>query len=164
MLRLRQLEKSLLSALNESKGRLLDDDRYVTPHTHTCRKVWCKEADWLCQIGKISLQKWWCIILSFNHIRSHYHGFQSCEPLSIAVKVRLQPNCAKYLPIVWHYSWFAWMVVKAFSCLNYNMIITEYRQICCESGLHLDYHYVDSINQWLPCLLPSKVFLWWQSC
>ena len=32
MLRLRQLEKSLLSALNESKGRLLDDDRYVTPH------------------------------------------------------------------------------------------------------------------------------------
>ena len=27
MLRLRQLEKSLLSALNESKGRLLDDDR-----------------------------------------------------------------------------------------------------------------------------------------
>ena len=32
MLRLRQLEKSLLSALNESKGRLLDDDRYVTHH------------------------------------------------------------------------------------------------------------------------------------
>ena len=29
MLRLRQLEKSLLSSLNESKGRLLDNDRLI---------------------------------------------------------------------------------------------------------------------------------------
>ncbi|KAK2144326.1 hypothetical protein NP493_4258g00003 [Ridgeia piscesae] len=37
MLRLRQLEKSLLSALNESKGRLLDDDSIIT-HLETLKK------------------------------------------------------------------------------------------------------------------------------
>jgi hypothetical protein len=29
MLRLRHLEKSLLTALNDVKGRILDDDRFV---------------------------------------------------------------------------------------------------------------------------------------
>ena len=37
MLRLRQLEKSLLSALNESKGRILDDDSIIT-HLETLKK------------------------------------------------------------------------------------------------------------------------------
>ncbi len=36
-LRLRQLEKSLLSALNESKGRILDDDSIIT-HLETLKK------------------------------------------------------------------------------------------------------------------------------
>lgn len=37
MLRLRQLEKSLLTALNESKGRILDDDSIIT-HLETLKK------------------------------------------------------------------------------------------------------------------------------
>lgn len=36
MLRLRQLEKSLLSALNEAKGRILDDDSIIT-HLETLK-------------------------------------------------------------------------------------------------------------------------------
>ena len=36
-LRLRQLEKSLLGALNESKGRILDDDSIIT-HLETLKR------------------------------------------------------------------------------------------------------------------------------
>ena len=36
LLRLRQLEKSLLSALNEAKGRILDDDSIIT-HLETLK-------------------------------------------------------------------------------------------------------------------------------
>ena len=35
LLRLRHLEKSLLQALNEVKGRILDDDRLITHVTRT---------------------------------------------------------------------------------------------------------------------------------
>ena len=71
MLRLHHLEQSLLQALNEVKGRILDNDRYLhcieTEATHiasasmSCKaKTWLQHARWCCASTIIAFNIFCC--------------------------------------------------------------------------------------------------------